>query len=237
MIDIHSHLLFGVDDGAKSLEESIDVLKDLANYGYTDIILTPHYIKGSAYNSSRKENFKKLDVLKKALIENNISINLYLGNEIYIDDDLLELFKKGEISTLNNTNYALIELPMSGVYEGYKEIFSELISKGCRVILAHPERYKSFQKDFNKIYELENIGVLFQSNLDSINGRYGEGAEKTIRRLLQEKKIAFLATDIHQKKHDYHKWEEAKTEILKYITNEEFNILIKENPNQLINRY
>ena len=234
MIDIHSHLLYGVDDGSKSIEESVDVLRDLADYGYTDIILTPHYIRGSAYSSPKKENLKRLGILKNVLKENNININLYLGNEIYIDDDLLELFKKGEISTLNNTDYALIELPMSGKYDEYKEIFSELISKGCRVILAHPERYKAFQEDFNKVYELENIGVLFQSNLDSINGRYGEGAEKTIRRLLHEKKIAFLATDIHQKKHDYHKWDEAKTEILKYISEEEFNILTVKNPGQLI---
>lgn len=234
MIDIHSHLLYGVDDGAKTIEESIDILRDLERYGYNKIILTPHYIRGSAYNSPRRENVKRLQVLREALKENNINIELYLGNEIYIDDELLDLFKSGTISTLNNTDYALIELPMSGKYDDYKDIFAYLISKGCRVILAHPERYRSFQEDFNKVYELEKIGVLFQSNLDSIIGKYGEAAEKTIRRLLTEKKIAFLATDIHHKKHDYNHWDMAKQEILKYITEEEFKILTEDNPGQLV---
>ena len=234
MTDIHSHLLYGVDDGSKSIEESLDILKDLEKCGFRNIILTPHYIKGSAYESPRRENVKRLNVLKNALIENNININLYLGNEIYIDDEIYELFKRGEITTLNNTNYALIELPMSGKYDEYKEIFQDLISKGCKVILAHPERYISFQEDFNKVYELERIGVYFQSNFDSILGRYGENAEKTMRRLLKEKKIAFLATDIHHKKHDYSKWNLAKQEILNYITEEEFKILTEDNPGQLV---
>lgn len=234
MIDIHSHLLYGVDDGARSIEESIDILRDLKKCGFDSIILTPHYIKGSAYNSTRRDNREKLKTLKEALKDNNIDINLYLGNEIYIDDDIIELMKKGIISTLNNTNYALIELPMSGIYDEYKEIFADLIKRGCKVILAHPERYKAFQQDFTKIYELEKIGVLFQSNFDSILGKYGLDAEVTLKRLLKEKKIAFLATDIHHKSHDYNKYKIIKEKMLEYITEEEFKILTEYNPKQLI---
>jgi len=234
MIDIHNHLLFGIDDGSKSIEESIDVLNDMYKYGYTDIILTPHYIKDSKYNSSRINNYKRLKELRNALIENDININLFLGNEIYIDEDIFELIKNGIVSTLNNTRYILIELPMSGEYEDYKYIFSDLMRKGCKIILAHPERYIAFQKDFNKIYELEKLGVYFQSNLGSIVGDYGIEAEKTIKRLLKEKKIAFLATDIHHKKHDYNKWEMAKEIALKYISEEEYNILTVDNPKELL---
>ena len=234
MVDIHCHLLYGVDDGAKTIEESVDVLRDLSLAGYTDVILTPHYIKDTKYISSRKENFNRIKVLRKALEENNININLHLGNEIYIDEDIYELLSTGIISTLNNTRYTLIELPMSGEYEGYKDILEDLINKGCRVILAHPERYLSFQKDFNKIYELENMGVYFQSNLDSIIGGYGESAEKMMERLLKEKKISFLATDIHHKKHDYNKWIKVKQKALEYISEEEFNILVYENPKALL---
>ena len=109
-----------------------------------------------------------------------------------------------------------------------------MIKKGFHVILAHPERYISFQKDFNKVYELEKIGVYFQSNLDSIVGGYGEAAEKTIKRLLKEKKIAFLATDIHHKKHDYTKWQRAKLVALKYLSEREYEIITNTNPSQLI---
>ena len=234
MTDIHSHILFGVDDGSRTIEESLEILRSMEKCGYKNIILTPHYIKDSNYNSSATENFKKLKILRDACFQNNIKINLYLGNEIYIDDDILGLLKNKEIYSLNGTPYLLVELPMSGEYNGYEEVFRELISHGCQVILAHPERYTSFQNDYEKIHELENMGVYFQGNIDSLVGKYGERANTMLRRLLKERKIAFLATDIHHPKHDYSNWIKAKTEALKYITEEEYEILVDKNPSQLI---
>ena len=234
MTDIHNHMLFGIDDGSSSIEYSIEVLRDMRKFGYKNVILTPHYIKDSNYNSKASHNFKLLKELRSALKENNIDINVYLGNEIYIDDDIYELLKSVDVYSLNGTSYVLIELPMNGEYSNYIEIFKDLIRKGCHVVLAHPERYLSFQKDFNKIYELEKIGVYFQSNLESIIGRYGESASKMIRRLLKEKKVAFLATDIHRKKEDYSVWNKAHKEALNYISETEYDMLVNVNPNQLI---
>lgn len=235
MTDIHNHLLFGIDDGSASIEESVEILRSMSEYGYKNIILTPHYIKDSNYNNPAKDNYKRLNILKKALYQNNININLFLGNEIYMDDDIYDLIKSGEAYSLNGTEFLLIELPMSGEYNGYEEVFRDLMSHGCKIILAHPERYLSFQKNFNYIYELEKMGVYFQSNIDSLLGKYGEGAKVMIKRLLKEKKIAFLATDIHHKKHDYSSWDEAKEIALKYISDEEYNILVNLNPSKLIN--
>ncbi|MBR4672280.1 MAG: hypothetical protein IKO78_03670 [Bacilli bacterium] len=234
MVDIHNHLLYGIDDGSKSIGESIDVLKDLEQVGYTDIILTPHYITDSRYDSSRDNNLERLEILKKEVKENNININLYLGNEIFIDDNIYELLKEDLISSLNDTDYLLIELPLSGEFSGYLEVFKYLIQKGYNVILAHPERYISFQDDFNKIYELENIGVYFQSNIDSLVGKYGPKAEEMIIRLLKENKLSFLATDIHSKKHDYNVWKLAKNKALRYVTEEVYNVLVNGNPSQLV---
>lgn len=234
MIDIHSHLLYGVDDGAKTIEDSLSILSDLKDLGYTDVILTPHYIKDSHYDSTRSENLKRLKVLREELQNNNININVYLGNEIYIDDDIEDFLNNNVISSLNDSNFLLIELPMSGEYPNYKEIFNYLIKKNYNVILAHPERYMAFQKDFSKIEELSEIGVYFQCNIESIVGRYGKTAKKTIKKILKNHKINFLATDIHHKrnKEDFLK---AKKLILKYITKEEFNILTYENPSKIIN--
>lgn len=234
MIDIHSHLLYGVDDGAKTIEDSISILSDLKDLGYTDVILTPHYIKDSHYDSTRSENLKRLKALREELQNNNININVYLGNEIYIDDDIEDFLNNNVISSLNDSNFLLIELPMSGEYPNYKEIFNYLIKKNYNVILAHPERYVAFQKDFSKIEELSEIGVYFQCNIESIVGRYGKTAKKTIKKILKAHKINFLATDIHHKrnKEDFLK---AKKLILKYITKEEFNILTYENPSKIIN--
>lgn len=119
MIDIHSHLLFGVDDGSRTLEESVHVIKKLSEVGYTDIILTPHYINDSTYVSTREENLDVLKRLKVGLIRNNVNVNLYLGNEIYIDSEIANLLKNNIISSLNDTKYLLIELPMSGENEIY----------------------------------------------------------------------------------------------------------------------
>ena len=104
MIDIHNHLLFGIDDGAKTLDESIDVLRDMEKYGYKSIILTPHYIKDSNYSAPAKENYKRLKILKEELIKNNININLYLGNEIYIDDEIYNMLLNREVYPLNGIN-------------------------------------------------------------------------------------------------------------------------------------
>ena len=234
MTDIHNHLLFGVDDGSKSLEESIEVFRDLEKYGFKNVILTPHYIKDTNYNSPASENFKRLKLLREALYQNNINIKLFLGNEIYMDDDIYELLLNKEAYTLNGSQFVLIELPMSGEYPGYEDIFKELMSHGCKIILAHPERYIAFQKNYNYIYELAKMGVYFQGNIDSIVGKYGIAAEQMIKRLLKEKRLAFLATDIHQKKHDYKVWDKARDEILKLITKEEYDILVNVNPGRLV---
>ena len=234
MIDIHSHLLYGVDDGAKTIEESVDILKNLSLIGYDKIILTPHYIKDTNYNNKKSDNLKRLEQLKKELEKNNININLYLGNEIYIDRNIVELLNKKEISSLDDSKYLLIELPMNGEYPNYKDIFANLITSNYHVILAHPERYLSFQKDDHKIEELIDIGVSFQCNLESILGKYGHLAKKIFKKLLKEHKITYLATDIHHKKHDYNEYLKAKKLILKYITEEEYKKLILDNPNKVI---
>lgn len=235
MIDIHSHLLFGVDDGSRTLEESVHVIKKLSEVGYTDIILTPHYINDSTYVSTREENLDVLKRLKVGLIRNNVNVNLYLGNEIYIDSEIANLLKNNIISSLNDTKHLLIELPMSGENEIYYDIFLDLINMGYKVILAHPERYISFQKDFNKIYELKELGVLLQSNVGSILGDYGRGAKKTIKRLLKENLITFMGTDIHHNKEEYTFVLKAKKKMGKYLTQKQINNIFENNAKVLLN--
>lgn len=235
MIDIHSHLLYGIDDGSRTMEESTFIIKRLYKIGYTDIILTPHYINGSSYVSAREENLHRLKKLKINLIRENVPVNLYLGNEIYIDRDIIKLFKDGIISSLNDSKYLLIELPMSGDNEYYYDVFLDIINMGYKVILAHPERYISFQRDFNKIYELKEIGVLFQSNVGSILGEYGKGAKKTIKRLLKEHLISFMGTDIHHNKDDYSYVDKAKRKFSKYLSDEEIENIFENNAKEIIN--
>lgn len=232
MIDIHNHLLPGVDDGSRSFDESIEVLKNLESVGYKSVILTPHYIRESRYSSNKENNLKVLNKLKEEIKKNNININLYLGNEIFYDKNIIDLLNNNEISSLNNSKYLLIELPMSGDVTGYEEVFSSLIRKGYKVILAHPERYFSFQKDYKKINNLVDIGVLLQCNIESIMGGYGSSAKKTVKKIFKDKKVSLLGTDIHHKKDNYEIYLKAKKKICKYISEEEYNNLV--NPSYLI---
>lgn len=235
MIDIHSHILNNVDDGSRSVNDSINIIKNLYINGFTDIILTPHYIEYSSYNSDKMNNENKLKIIEDKLKEENININLYLGNEIFITENILELLKKREISSLNNSKYLLIELPMNGNYNNYIEIFKELIENGYIVILAHPERYISFQKDFEKIIELKNIGILFQCNIGSLFGKYGRESKKLIKKLAKFKIIDFLATDIHNNKFDYSYFNKINSKLRKYYTKNEIEDITINNPKKILN--
>ena len=141
MVDLHSHILPNIVDGSKSKRESLAILKKAHENGITDIVLTPHYILGSAYNSSKKKNEELLNDLKETLRKENISLNLYLGNEIYIDDSLVKKLKEGVFSSLNDTKYVLFELPMNNEYKALKQILFDLQSNGYIPVIAHPERY------------------------------------------------------------------------------------------------
>ncbi|MBQ3475388.1 MAG: hypothetical protein IJH20_04395 [Bacilli bacterium] len=236
MIDIHNHMIYGVDDGSKSIEESIDILRDLYNNGVSDVILTPHFIPETKYVSPKLNNIVKFKKIKEELKSNNININLYLGNEIYIDKNIYNYIKTNQMCSLNNTEYILVELPMSGEYEDYQDIFYNLIDIGFTVILAHPERYRSVQGDFNKIYELKDQGILFQCNIGSLVGEYGNEAKKVIKRLLKEHLVSFIGTDIHKKKNDYSYINKSINKMKKYISDDELQDILVNNARKIIKK-
>ncbi len=200
MRDIHSHILYGIDDGARTLSESIKILDNLYRKGVTDIILTPHYIKSSKYNVNNREKFDLFLKLKTAYKK----INLYLGNEVYVDEDLVDLLKKGEVATLNNSNYLLMELPMNSKIKDLDSIIYDLMRNGIIPIIAHPERYTYIQEDISYIDSLIDMGVLFQGNYESLFGKYGKKSEKTLKKLLKKNYISFLGSDVHRENHIDH---------------------------------
>lgn len=195
--DIHSHILFNVDDGSKSIKESICLLQKLKNIGFTDVILTPHYINGSSYNISNDKKRKHFNILKEELIKNKLDINIYLGNEIFINNNINNLIKEDVISTLNNSKYVLVELPFHNPILNLDDIIYELKYNNLIPIIAHPERYTYFQKNYKEVDKLREEGVLFQGNYLSIIGGYGSLSKKLFKYMLKNKYIDFLGTDIH----------------------------------------
>ena len=139
MIDIHSHVLPGIDDGSKNITMSLEILKGLEEQGVTDLICTPHYIAETSQVSPRAKNEELLKKLQERAKKKGIKTNLYLGNEIYIDRDIAKLIRAKKISPLAKSKYLLVELPMSGEFEQYEDILLSLQQKKWQVILAHPD--------------------------------------------------------------------------------------------------
>lgn len=195
MIDIHSHLLPTIDDGSKSFDESLEILKNAKRNGVTDIIVTPHYIYDSNYNADNK---KKNTLFKKLVkFSEKIKINLYIGNEVHYNKNILNL--ENEYQTLGNSKYLLLELSRTMVPKNLFNDIHELQIKGYKVIIAHPERYEYFQKDINEIIPFLNKGVLFQGNIGSLFNTYGKKSNKTLKAMIKHNMIHFLATDSHSK--------------------------------------
>jgi len=197
MTDIHSHIIFDVDDGSKSIEESLELLKMLKSVGFDNIIMTPHYIEDTEYCSYNPEKLEKLAILREEVKKHNIDINLYLGNEIFINDHIIEGIQEGKIYPLNNSKYILFELPFHNQILGLADFVYEMKIAGYIPILAHPERYSYFQNNYDLVDELKEEGLLFQCNYASILGYYGKDAEKLLKYMLKNEYVDYLGTDIH----------------------------------------
>ena len=235
MIDIHAHVLPGIDDGARTLTDSADLVRELAKSGVTDIFVTPHYVSETNYVSSKEKNLELLEELKRVIRDEDLGVEVFLGNEIYIDRGIEELIELGVISTMANSKYVLVELPLSGEYPNYQDIMSDLIASGYRVILAHPERYEIAQKDFGVLEELHKMGVLFQCNLCSIVGKYGRSAKKVLKKLLEKKMVFAFGSDIHHC-HGEDYWLSAQKKMTKYCDEKELNRLLVVNPRKIIGK-
>lgn len=220
MIDVHSHIMFGIDDGSKSIDISLEILRDAYKNGVTDIFLTPHFIEDSKYECNNQNKEKILKKLKYNLKKEKIKLNLYIGNEIFINENILEHIKNNGIAPLNYSKYLLIELPMGRMYNNTKTIFFELIRNGYKVILAHPERYRYMQDNDKMLEELLDMGVLLQGNYRSIFGYYGRDAKKAIKKFIKRKQISFLGSDIH--KNDGYKLKKLEKKLLKLTKDKEY---------------
>ena len=197
IFDIHSHILPGIDDGARTFEDSVSIVRWLADQGVTDIITTPHYIDETDYTSPKSKNMQLLNKLKKELKAQKIDVNISLGNEIYINDKIINLIKAKKIASLNSSKYLLIELPLENEFPNFEDYFCELLNAGYKVILAHPERYYIVQKNYKILKELSEIGVLFQCNTASILGKYGRGAKRVMKKMAKDKLIFTVSSDAH----------------------------------------
>ncbi len=236
MIDIHSHILPDIDDGARTIEESMEIIKNASKNGVTDLIVTPHFILGSDYEASNVTKRKLVDKLKRRIKKEQLPINIYLGNEVFVENDMLTLKKDGLISTLNHSHYLLFELPLNDSCMGISDILFQLGCKRYTGVIAHPERYAIVKKDPSLVLDFIEKGALLQCNIGSFFGHYGSKAKETAILLLKHHAISFIGSDIHYRNSDfYDKIDDLKKLMRKYITEEEIEDLLVNNAQKIIN--
>lgn len=193
--DIHSHLIPGIDDGSKSMEESIYLIKEMANLGYKKLITTPHTMN-DYYKNNPEIILGGLDKLKNEVAKENIDIEIEAASEYMLDDGFEAKMKAGQILTFGD-NFILVEMSYISEFPGLSSILFQLQMDGYKVVLAHPERYNYWHKSFYKYQELVDRNVYLQMNINSITGWYSESSKRMAEKLIEENMISFLGSDLH----------------------------------------
>lgn len=200
-IDVHSHLLPGIDDGAQNVQQSVSYIRKLSELGFHSFVCTPHIFK-EWYPNSRKTILPAIEKLRKALLENNLLVKTSAAAEYMIDSDFDEILHQQDVLCLPG-QHVLIEMSYAVENTFIEKYLFDLNIKGYIPVLAHPERYKYYHHDFTAYKRLREKGCLFQTNILSFSGYYGKDVKKIALKLLKENKIDLLGTDLHHEKHLY----------------------------------
>lgn len=194
VVDIHSHILPGVDDGAESIEDSMRMLEIASNNGITDIICTPHFKE--YLNTINKQEilrvFKQLDIQKTIY---GIDINLYLGNEVLYTNGVID--KADDYYNLNNSNYMLVEFDPRTSYIKIINDLKNLKRLGLFVVLAHIERYVTIAENIKYVKEIKDMNILIQVNANSVINKNDKETYKFVNKILKKKYVDFIASDAH----------------------------------------
>lgn len=192
---MHSHLIPGIDDGAKTLDDSIALARRMYELGYRKLITTPH-IQQDFFCNTPEIIMNGLEKVRKALKSENVPVEIQAGAEYLIDDGFEEKASRGNLLTISG-KYLLVELSYYNPHPNLKALIFNLQVDGYKVILAHPERYTYWFSDFSKYEELKDRGVFFQANIVSLSRFYPDPVKKMAEKLIDRGMIDFLGSDMH----------------------------------------
>ncbi len=198
MNDVHSHLIPGVDDGAKTLDESISILKDLEGLGFKQVVTTPHIYR-DLYPNDESDLKVKYQELSERIKELKLNLELKLAAEYFIDDHFLSRIKNNVELLSFGDRYVLIETSFSTLPLIWDEVIFELKSSGYKPVLAHPERYQYIMDDRSFLERLKMNNIKLQVTAVSLIGAYGVGQQKIARYLVKKKWVDFIGTDLHNR--------------------------------------
>jgi protein-tyrosine phosphatase len=199
-VDVHSHLLPGIDDGVKSFEQAEEIIKTFLDLGYRKIITTPH-VMSDTYRNTTEIILSKLAELQVYLKSRNIEVELSAAAEYYLDEDLLAKLDKGESLLTFGQKYLLFETNFLTEPMNLRDFVFLAATRGYRPVLAHPERYLYLQNDYQLMQELLDRGVLFQCNISSFTGYYSKPVQTTVNKMVDRGMIHFLGSDCHHMQH------------------------------------
>lgn len=198
-VDIHSHLLPGIDDGSKNIDDTLSLVTTLKSYGFSQFIATPHILPG-VWNNTNKGIIETEQATIPHLNKNGIESPFKAAAEHLMDDTFVTLFKSEPLLTLKD-NYVLVEMSYINPPINLYDILFELQVAGYKPVLAHPERYLFYHHKFDEYNKLKRAGCLFQINLLSVTGYYGISVLKAAERLLNENMIDYAGSDVHHERH------------------------------------
>ncbi len=234
MIDFHSHILPNIDDGSRSIDETFNLIKEAKEAGFEAVISTSHYMEGY-YETAVQEREIWLNTIHNNLKKKGLDIELYLGSEIYMSDNLIKLLEEGKASTINNSSYVLFEMPLNIEPLNLYDVIYEMLQYKLVPILAHPERYSFIQKEPELALDLIEKGVLLQANYGSIIGQYGSRTKMIVKKFYECNMIHFLGTDVHRQNTIYPKVPEILNILIDLIGEEKVTELTKTNPYLALN--
>ncbi|TMP17311.1 CpsB/CapC family capsule biosynthesis tyrosine phosphatase [Pseudoalteromonas sp. S2893] len=235
MFDIHSHILPGIDDGAKDLKESLALLKMAQDDGITHIVATPHIHIGR-FNNSSKMLAQGITSLKDEALAAGINLKLAVAAEVRLDIELMALIMSDQlpfIGASGSTNYLLLELPHSHVPQGYDKFINWLSNRNIKVIVPHPERNRDIQANPFYIERLKQLGCDFQLTASSIEGAWGDTAKAISIDMLQKGLVSYVASDAHSVKRRPPILSNAKKLVADLIGEFEAENLFVNNPQRL----
>lgn len=198
--DIHSHILPGIDDGSPDIETSLQLLRSLSEAGITKFICTPHII-GDMYHNTPQTINDSLARLNKAVRDNGMSTEISAAAEYMMDDHFMELLRKKEPLLTLTKNYILTELSYSTAPQKLEQISFEINVNNYQPLMAHPERYPYYHKNYDAYSRMKELGFLLQVNLLSLTGYYGKKVAKAAKFILENNLADFVDTDLHHFNH------------------------------------
>lgn len=234
MIDIHTHIIDGVDDGAKDMASSLALLRMAAESGTTDIIATPHIIEGAEHAEWALIKEKTEDLNRNAK-DAGIPIRVYAGAELEMNWDILSLLKTGqEDYCLAGSRYVLVELPANSLPRYAEEFLYEVQIKELIPIIAHPERHPYLAKHPRILHQWVKNGALVQCNICSFTGKFGAEVKKFVELLLKNNMVHFLGSDAHSVEHRHTDTSAAMAILEQKITAKALKAISCTNPRAII---